>query len=69
MALLTPGFWQDTFNPSGFWHDGFWPDYGAGVLATGKVTIVFTEKQAGITFTEKQAGISFTNKQANITFS
>jgi len=36
MALLTPGYWPDTFWPASYWQDAYWPDYalvaGLGVI-------------------------------------
>jgi len=36
MALLTPGYWPDTFWPASYWQDVYWPDYalvaGLGVI-------------------------------------
>ena len=33
MALLTAGYWQDTYFVEDYWTDDYWQDYGTAVLA------------------------------------
>jgi hypothetical protein len=48
--------------------DDWWPEYGIGVIAVGKLFVTFTAKAPGVTFTAKAPGVTFTAKAPGVTF-
>jgi hypothetical protein len=68
MALLSPGWFHSTWFPSGWMIDDWWPEYGIGVIAVGKLFVTFTAKAPGVTFTAKAPGVTFTAKAPGVTF-
>lgn len=44
MALLAPGFWQNTYWVDSYWDDDYWSDYGVAapiIIPSTRITFVF----------------------------